>query len=332
MKTITRENIWKDGEYSYEAAYGFEPNMRFYLHDDESKRPFLIVVPGGGYCMCVPPEAEIVARDFYERGMNCAVLTYTTDITMCVPLHKQPMNDLSRAVRYVRKNAERLGCDTDKLVVCGFSAGAHVCGSVGVHFKDCVDPDPELSSISNRPDAMFLCYPVITSGEFTHIYSMWALAGQDSTSPEYDYFSLEKHVGPDTTPAFIWQTVTDDLVPVENSALFAAACRKAGVPYTYHAFPRGFHGLSICNESWFKGDFGEPYTMEQVDLAVKAVKEGRGVRVPEKRVLELKEQFKDPDPDSKEEAPFIPPFSIDDFPDVKLWPDLAMAWLKGLFS
>ena len=215
MKEVTRENIWKSDEYTYEAAYGFVPNLRFYIHDDAKStcpdsascakstspdplsssekncaRPFMLVVPGGGYCMCVPPEAEIVAKTFYEKGMNCAVLTYTTDITMSVPLQKQPLHDISRAVRYIRKNAARLGADPDKLVICGFSAGAHVCGSLGVHFEDVEDPDPVLNSVSNRPDAMILSYPVITSGEYTHIYSMWALLGKDGPKEDYDYFSL----------------------------------------------------------------------------------------------------------------------------------------------
>ena len=356
MKELTRENIWKSDEYTYEAAYGFVPNLRFYIHDDAKStcpdsascakstspdplsssekncaRPFMLVVPGGGYCMCVPPEAEIVAKTFYEKGMNCAVLTYTTDITMSVPLQKQPLHDISRAVRYIRKNAARLGADPDKLVICGFSAGAHVCGSLGVHFEDVEDPDSDLNSVSNRPDAMILSYPVITSGEYTHIYSMWALLGKDGPKEDYDYFSLEKHVKENTPPTFLWQTVTDDLVPFENSLMFASALRKANVPFSFHAFPKGMHGLSVFTEDWRNGKYGEPYTMEQLELAVKAVKEGRGVRVSEQRVKELKEQFPDPDEDGNlPEPPQYPPHP--DYKDVPMWPDLAMAFFEQLFK
>lgn len=349
MKEIFREDIWKDNEYNYEAAYGFMPNLRFYIHeedgaDGQKERPFMLVVPGGGYCMVVPPEGEIVAKVFYEQGMNSAVLTYTTDITMCVPLRKQPMNDASRAVRYIRKNAARLHVDPNKLVICGFSAGAHVCGSLGVHYEDVKDPDPELDNVSNRPDAMILSYPVITSGEFTHIYSMWALVGQDGPKEDYDYFSLEKHVTEKTPPTFLWQTVTDNLVPVENSALFAASCRAAKVPYAYYAFPSGWHGLSVCNEAWRKGDFGEPYTMEQVERAVAAVREGRGVRVPDARQKELMEQFPEPpkplDPDNtdgasdqaQQEAPAAPAWpEMPEYDDVVLWPKMAKAWMERIW-
>lgn len=348
-----REDIWKDGEYSYEAAYGFVPNLRFYLHDKEDAgqgRTFMLVVPGGGYCMVVPPEAESVAKEFYERGMNCAVLTYTTDITMSVPLGKQPLQDISRAVRYIRRNAARLGAEGAKLVICGFSAGAHVCGTLAVHYSDVADPDPELAGISNRPDAVILSYPVITSGEFTHIYSMWALIGKDGPKDEYEYFSLEKHLTPDTPPVFLWQTVEDDLVPVENSMMFAEACRKAGVPYAYYAFPHGPHGLSIHTDAWRRGEFGEPYTMEQVMRAVEAVREGRGVRVSDARRAELIEQFDAFAPAAENralgsddgtaapqgEAPdkegedSTPDNQAPKYEDVALWPDLAEAWLRKI--
>ena len=87
MKTFC-EKIWEPGEYNYQAAYGFEPNIHALIHED-GIRDCMLVVPGGGYCMCVPPEAEIVAKEFYDRGMNAFVLTYTTDITMSVPLKNQ---------------------------------------------------------------------------------------------------------------------------------------------------------------------------------------------------------------------------------------------------
>lgn len=321
-----QETIWKETEYTYEAAYGFVPNIMAYLHEDASeKKPCLLIAPGGGYCMTVPPEGEVVAKEFFYHGMNCFVLTYTTDITMSVPLHKQPMSDLSRAVRYLRANADRFGIDPHRITICGFSAGAHCCASLGVHFADIEDPDPALQAISNRPDAMILSYPVITSGPYTHEGSMQALLGKDATAEERAYYSCENYVTKDTPPCFIWQTVEDDLVPVENSMMFAAKCREVGVPYTYHAFPRGWHGLSVYNNAWRNGDFGEPYTMDLVMRAVAAVKEGRGVRVSPERRQELEEQFADTEAD----APQILPM---EYPDVAMWPQLAEVWMTSVFT
>ena len=330
MKTF-RENIWANNEYNYQAAYGFVPNIHTYFHDDDEKRDCMVVVPGGGYCMCVPTEGEIVAKSFYDRGMNAVVLTYTTDITMSVPLEKQPLYDIGRTVRLVRKNAEDWNL-TGRIFIVGFSAGGHVCGSLAVHFDDVPESNPIYADFSCRPDGVILSYPVITTGEFTHIYSVWALIGQNAPVEKMEYFSLEKNVKEDTPPCFIWQTQTDGLVPVENSYLFAMALRAKKVPFAHYVFPDGFHGLSVATLDFFKGKFGEPYTMEQVDRAVAAVKAGKGINVSQQRKAELEQQF----PDKKET------FSTENAPDpdfdqkvrlgedVSKWVDLAMTWMKRI--
>ncbi|WP_081779938.1 endo-1,4-beta-xylanase [Butyrivibrio proteoclasticus] len=319
-----RENIWEEGEYNYAAAYGFTPNIFAYLHEGDEKRDCMLVAPGGGYCMCVPHEGEMVADEFYNRGMNVFVLSYTTDITMSVPLKRQPLEDISRAVRYIRKNADRFGISFDKLIITGFSAGAHLCGSLAVHFDDVEDSNPEYNSVSNRPDGVILSYPVITSGESAHGGSFETLLGKEPTAEELDYFSLEKHVKDNTPPCFIWQTEEDDLVPVENSYLFATALRKKKIPFAHYVFPRGFHGLSVANEAYFQGWSGGDYTMEQTMRAAFAVKEGKGVNVSEQRRQELIEQFFG----GNEQQGNGIDLTLKE--DVGLWPELATAWMKNM--
>ena len=316
------EKIWAPEEYSYKAAYGFVPKITTYLHDDDNKRPCMIVVPGGGYCMVVDVEADPVAREFYERGMNVVVLTYTTDITFATPLKRQPLKDISRAIRYVRKNAERFNIISDKVTICGFSAGGHLCGSIATHYKD-VEDIGDYAGISNRPDGVILSYPVITFGKYTHTYSKAALS-----EDEVDYFSIEKHVSSDTPPCFIWQTVEDDLVPVENSMMMAESCRANGVPYAYYAFPHGRHGLSVCNDQCRRGDFGEKYTFEQLDNVIAALKNDALIDVPEQRINELKDQFLNaPEPPPKDESAGEDPFF--QHPDVAMWPTLAQEWMNS---
>jgi acetyl esterase/lipase len=243
---------------------------------------------------------------------------------MSVPPKYQPLNDISRAVRLIRSRAGEYNTEGKKLVICGFSAGGHVCGSLAVHYNDIKDCDPELDKISNRPDGVILAYPVITTGEYTHADSVKALLGNDPAQDELDYFSVEKHVSSDTPPCFIWQTEEDGLVPVENSYLLAMALRKNKVKFAHYVFPAGHHGLSIANDEYFKGWSGGDYTMEQTMRAASSVKEGKGVNVSDKRKEEIVEQF----------------FGDSDYPsmgvdpslreDAGLWSDLAWAWIKRL--
>ncbi len=324
MKNII-ETIWENGEYSYPAAYGFVPNIHAYLHDDSEDRDCMLVIPGGGYCVCTPHEGEIVAEEFFNRGMNTFVLTYTTDITMSVPLKDQPLKDISRAVRFIRKRAGEYNISGKKFVICGFSAGAHVCGSLAVHFEDIEDPNLAYKDISNRPDGAILSYPVITSGEYTHIYSIQALLGKNPSEEELEYYSIEKQIKDSTPPCFIWQTEEDDLVPVENSYLMAEALRKKKIPFAHYVFPRGFHGLTVANDEFFKGWSGGMYTMEQTFKAVAAVKAGEGVDVSDERRAELEAQFPEVTPPGPPED-----FVIDKTlaEDTGFWPAMAEAWIK----
>ena len=54
----------------------------------------------------------------------------------------------------------------------------------------------------------------------------------------------------DKTPkTFLLHTFDDDVVPVENSLMFANALREKNIPFELHIYPNGVHGLSLCDES-----------------------------------------------------------------------------------
>ena len=74
-----RSEIWKEGEYSYPAAYGFTPIIVSYVHEDEDIHPCMLVVPGGGYRYVSSSEADPAARTFYSAGYNVFVLAYTVN-------------------------------------------------------------------------------------------------------------------------------------------------------------------------------------------------------------------------------------------------------------
>ena len=103
---------------------------------------------------------------------------------------------------------------------------------------------------SAKPNAVILSYPVITSGDCAHRGSFTALLGADASEEELEYMSLEKQVTEDMPPCFLWQTATDELVPVQNSFLFAQALQEKKIPYAFHVFSKGKHGLSLADEAW----------------------------------------------------------------------------------
>ena len=319
-----RINLFREGEYAYPDAYGFMPNMVSCIHDeDERIRPCLLVVPGGGYRVVSPTEGGIVAEKFYAKDYNAFVLTYTTNLLDKTPLRRQPLSEIARAVRLLRKHAAEYRIDGSRVITLGFSAGAHLCGSLGVHWDDVRDPDPELDAFSARADAMVLSYPVITAGNEAHRDSFTALLGRNPANEDLSYMSLEKHVTEKTPPCFLWQTVTDTTVPVTNSLIMAQALIDHHVRCALHLFSSGRHGLSLADAQWASGEYGEPYTMEQTMHILSLVKNGT-ISLPEEMRKSLLDRF---DPENRAERSPLEPNR-----EVSIWPDLADAWIREVLG
>lgn len=213
----------------------------------------IIICPGGAYRFLSPRESEPVAQAFQELGFETEILRYPIrESDDSEPLGLSPLHVLADAVKK-RKDTH----PESPVYVCGFSAGAHLAATLGVHGH---------ALGLKVPDALILCYPVITAEKrWCNEESFRNLAGEG----ERAFFSLEKHVSADTPPAFLWHTAADQDVPVENSLLFAAALSKAGVPFELHVYPFGVHGLSLATkevEQAEKGRFPDPHVAGWVQL------------------------------------------------------------------
>ncbi|WP_161956077.1 alpha/beta hydrolase [Clostridium tertium] len=209
------------------------------------KRETIIMCPGGGYVMTSDREAEPVALKFVAEGFNVVVLRYS------VAPNKFPkaLIELAATVDYVRSKSKEWNVDKDKIIVCGFSAGGHLAGSLGVLWDNKILEEAlEINKDNIKPNAMILCYPVITSGEFAHKGSFDNLLGENVSEVEREKLSLEKLVSKNTPTTFLWHTFDDGAVPVQNSLFFANSLASNNVPFELHIYPNGVHGLSLCEE------------------------------------------------------------------------------------
>ncbi len=204
----------------------------------------MIVLPGGGYGNLAEHEGTGYAEFFATHGITAYVLKYRLGSNGY--RHPTMLNDAARAMRLVRTFAKRDGLDPARIGVIGSSAGGHLASTIATHF-DAGKPDATdaIERESSRPDLAVLCYAVISFGEFAHAGSRKNLLG-DNPAPELvRLLSNELQVTKDTPPTFLWHTIEDKAVPVENSLLFAAAMRRAGVPVSLHVYEKGAHGLGL---------------------------------------------------------------------------------------
>ncbi len=213
----------------------------------EKARGAVIVCPGGGYAFKASHEAEDYAVMLQKAGISAYVLNYR----VAPFLYPAPLLDLRRAVRWVRAHAEAYGLPAGAPVaVMGSSAGGHLAALGSTLFgEDLEDSKDPVDGENCRPDAAVLCYPVITLEEpFTHTGSRDNLLGIGADPERIRKLSCENTVTPETPPVFLWHTVADAGVPVENSLRFAEALRKNGVSFEMHLFPEGPHGLGLAPE------------------------------------------------------------------------------------
>ena len=68
----------------------------------------------------------------------------------------------------------------------------------------------------------------------------------------YKKLSVERRVEQSTVPAFIWHTMEDKCVPVENSLMLVNEYRKYGVPFSFLIFEKGGHGMSLANKEVYR--------------------------------------------------------------------------------
>lgn len=258
---------------------GFNPTLTTYLLDDplekNRRRPAVLICPGGGYWCCSPREGEPVALKFLSAGFHAFVLEYSTQTTAPGMAYTQPLLDISRAMCILRENADKWNVESDKITVCGFSAGGHLAASLGTMWdKDYIQNHPEITTGQNKPNALILGYPLITFGEHTAYGCFDSLAGKGAPNELKKELSLEFNVTADTPPTFIWHTVDDSVVPIENAMMFASALQKNKVPFEMHLYSQGPHGISLATDEVSEQEGGSiPHVATWIDLCIEWLKE-----------------------------------------------------------
>ncbi len=233
----------------------------------EKKRASVLICPGGGYRFCNPREGETIAAMFNAAGYHAFVLHYS----VAPHVYPDALTEVSDALRLIRKNAEKWSCAPDKIAVCGFSAGGHLAASIGTLWN--TEAAIKCGDQLNRPNALILCYPVISGGKHIEPGTYTRLLGDKKDDPDMlDYLSLEKRVTKEVPPTFLWHTFDDAVVPLENSLLFADALRKNDIPFEMHIYPTGIHALSSATEETCGKSKADPHVATWTKLVCEWLK------------------------------------------------------------
>ena len=243
------QSLWNAGAPGAKGAQPNDvPSYQYYpAPADKATGASMVVCPGGGYGALAAHEGHDIAVWLNNLGVTAFVLKYRLG-----PRYQHPsmMLDVQRAIRTVRAKATEFKVDANRIGVMGFSAGGHLASTAATHFDagDAVASDP-IDRVSSRPDLAILCYPVITMTlPFTHGGSRKNLLGENPTAALVELMSNEKQVTPQTPPTFIFHTVDDQAVPIENALLFVEALRKNKVAHETHFYEHGRHGVGLAKD------------------------------------------------------------------------------------
>ncbi len=228
-------NLWNDLDVA--KIHCYEPKVK---RGDGS----VIIFTGGGYSHRAPHEAEPYALKLNDMG----IWAFVVDYSVAPKRHPAPFNDGVQAVRYVRTNAKRFGCDPGKIAVMGSSAGGHLAETLAT-----------MTNENDRPNAQILCYPVTDIESHRGSYENLLGENIDQKGTVTPTLNADEN----TPPAFIWHTSSDDIVDVKGTYRYATRLSELGVPVEMHIYPVGGHGLGLANGLY--GRANEPYVHRWIE-------------------------------------------------------------------
>ncbi|RYG69622.1 alpha/beta hydrolase [bacterium] len=243
-------------DVQYGEAGGEKLFLNIYGADPKQKRPAIILIHGGGWVAGSRNDLDLLGQGVSALGYVGFSVGYrfAKDGKNRFPAQ---LDDVQRAVRFVRAHATDYGIDPNKIGAMGFSAGGHLVSLLGtMDTRD--NSDPALANYSSRVQCVVDVFgptdftaglkvdPTITPGG-ANTQGDWLVNNFLGPLPEfatnYTLASPIKHIDKKTVPFLILHGAKDNLVPVAQSTSFDEALRKAGIESKLVVFPNGGHGF-----------------------------------------------------------------------------------------
>ena len=188
----------------------------------------MIVCPGGGYqILAYDLEGTEICEWLNNLGITAVLLKYRVPRRKSLSKHEAPLQDVQRAISYIRAHAKNYDLKPDKIGIMGFSAGAHLSVMACNSSERTYAAFDTIDEYSCKPNFCLLVYPAYLSGK------------------EFQLASDIKVTS--ATPPTILIQAEDDIPFINSSLFYYYALKKAGVPATLHIYDKGGHGYGIRN-------------------------------------------------------------------------------------
>jgi acetyl esterase/lipase len=212
------------------------PTMTVYSPAGTNTGAAVVVFPGGGYnVLAIDLEGTEACDWLTSKGITCVLLKYRVPCAKTGPYRdcRTALQDAQRTVGLVRFQAARWHIDPHRIGVLGFSAGGHMVAAMSTRFEKRLYPMVDAADKEScRPDFAVALYP-----------------GHLAVRERGNALNPDIRVTNRTPPTFLLQAEDDPVDPVENSLVYHAALRKAGVPAELHLYVKGGHAFGLRRTS-----------------------------------------------------------------------------------
>jgi acetyl esterase/lipase len=208
------------------------------------KRPGIVIIHGGGWTGGEKgAKREInIGTTLASHGYVCVSIDYAL-ASKGHPTWPTNLQDCKRAVRWLRKNADKYRIDPDHIGAIGGSAGGHLTAMLAVTApEDGLEP-AEDSEFSSRLQAAVPMYPHMASSmDRDHVM----FPGTKAEVPGlYEAATPISHVTKDDPPMLILHGTADTTTPISQSRRLDARLTEVGVEHQLVVLEGAGHSFDL---------------------------------------------------------------------------------------
>ena len=224
---------------------------------NSNEKTVIWVMAGSWYSSYQQAERSVRPSSMYlDKGFNVFLVILGSQPRYAIP---DEINDVKRAVRYIRYNADKFKIDPNKFGIHGGSAGGHLSLAVAMADEniDTAANDP-VDRVSSRVQAAAVLYPPtdfmnwgVTGGNMVNagdllkgagVYGAFDYRVWNNKTRTFDFVkdSSERNkmgresspiyaISSDDPPVFIIHGDADKTVPIQQSEIFVAKLKEVGV-------------------------------------------------------------------------------------------------------
>ena len=253
MLAQPKTNYTRTEDVIYGRKYGLAMTMDIFAPKENANGKGVIFCVSGGWFSAKPGGVGL-GKELVDRGYVVFAVVHGSQPKFTIP---EVLDDMHRAVRFIKANAKKYNVDPDKLGITGGSAGGHLSLMQGCAPKrgDPIATD-RVERQSSKVAAVACFFPptdFLNYGKSGNV----ALGGGTLKAfrPPFDFWERDKetnkliviadeerrkaigktispitHVTKDSAPALIFHGDADTLVPIQQAEIMIAKLKENGVP------------------------------------------------------------------------------------------------------